>query len=207
VETLATLGPGDYFGETALLVGVHRTANVIAETDVRLLTLRGGRVRRWIAGRPGVVEALRRSLVGREWLMAVPVLHRLGAPEIYRLAMRLLITRYLPGDTIVRQGERGDRFYILVDGHVDVSREEAGGSRHLATLGPGQVFGEMALLNRAPRSATVRALTAVETYTLSETDFGELLRHRPVSESLRWIAAQRVGATGAGPRRPASPTA
>jgi putative peptide zinc metalloprotease protein len=207
VETLATLGPGDYFGETALLAGVRRTANVIAETDVRLLTLRGGRVRRWIAGRPGVVEALRRSLVGRDWLMAVPVLHRLGAPEIDRLAMRLLITRYLPGDTIVRQGERGDRFYILVDGHVDVSREDAGGSRHLATLGPGQVFGEMALLDQTPRSATVRALTAVETYTLSETDFGELLRHRPVSESLRWIAAQRVSATGAGLRRPASPTA
>jgi len=205
VESLARLGPGDYFGETALLAGVRRTANVIAETNVRLLTLGGGRVRRWIAGRPGVVTALQRSLVGRDWLMAVPVFHGLGAPEIDRLAIRLLVTRYLPGDTIVRQGERGDRFYILVDGHVDVSREEAGGSRHLATLGPGNVFGEMALLDQAPRSATVRALTAVETYTLSEADFGDLLRHRPAFESLRWIADQRVRSTNARLRRPAGP--
>jgi putative peptide zinc metalloprotease protein len=206
VDVLTRLGPGDYFGEIALLAGVHRTANVIAETDVRLLTMRGGRVRRWIAGRPEVVEALRRSLAERDRLMALPLLRGLSASEIDRLAMRLLVARYQPGDTIVRQGDRGDRFYIVVDGQVDVIREEAGATTHLATLGPGEVFGEMALLNQAPRSATVRARTAVETYTLGEAELGELLRHRPVSESLRSIAARRLG-PAAGPPRPASPTA
>jgi CRP-like cAMP-binding protein len=196
-EVLTRLGPGDYFGETALLAGVHRTANVVAETDVRLMTLRGGRVRRWIAGRPGVAEALRRSLADRDRLEALPLLHGLGETELDRLAARLLVTRYLPGDTIVRQGDPGNRFYIVVDGQVEVIREGTATTTPLATLGPGEVFGEMALLKQAPRSATVRALTAVETYTLSETDFGELLRHRAAHESLRSIAARRAGALAA----------
>ena len=52
VDVLARLVPGDYFGETALLAGVRRTANVTAKADVRLLSLRAGDFRRWIAGRP-----------------------------------------------------------------------------------------------------------------------------------------------------------
>jgi putative peptide zinc metalloprotease protein len=205
VDVLTRLGPGDYFGETALLTGVHRTANVIAESDVRLLTLRGDRVRRWIAGRPDVAGALRRSLADRDRLMSMPLLHSLSATELDRLADRLLVTRYLPGDLIVRQGDRGDRFYIIVDGQVEVFREEAGATTRLATLGPGEVFGEMALLNQAPRFATVRALTAVETYTLSETDFAELLRHEPARDSLWSMAAQRVRSSADGGRRPPAP--
>ena len=205
IEVLAQLVSGDYFGETALLAGVRRTANVTARTDVRLLSLRGGHVRRWIAGRPGVGEALRRSLAERDRLTALPLLQGLSGSEIDRLAARFLVTRYLPGDVIVRQGDRGDRFYIIVDGRVDVIRETAGEASLLATLGPGDVFGEMALLNRTPRSATVRALTAVETYTLSDTDFGELLRHRPAAESLRGIASRRFKANGTLNRRPAGP--
>ena len=130
-----------------------------------------------------LVESLRRSVAARHRLMALPLLQGLSASEVDWLAERLLVTRYLPGDTIMRQGERGDRFHIIVDGKVDVHRQAAGTTTRLATLGPGEVFGEMALLNKAPRSATVRALTAVETYTLSEVDFGELLRHRPVRPS------------------------
>ena len=67
--------------------------------------------------------------------MAVPVLHGLGEPELDRLAMRILITRYLPGDTIVRQGDRGDRFYVVVDGQVEVIREQPG-AQHGDAQGP-----------------------------------------------------------------------
>src|SRR5581483_11255310 len=67
-EVLARLAPGDYFGETALLAGVRRTANVTARTNVRLLALRAGHFRRWIAGRPGIGEALRRSMAARQRL-------------------------------------------------------------------------------------------------------------------------------------------
>jgi CRP-like cAMP-binding protein len=199
-EVLARLVPGDYFGETALLANVRRTANVTARTNARLLALRAGHFRRWIAGRPEIGESLRRSIATRDRLLTLPLLRGLSASEIDRLADRFLITRYLPDDTIIRQGDEGDRFYIIVDGKVDVIREATGATMLLATLGPGEVFGEMALLSNAPRSATVRALTSVETYTLSAADFHDLVRYRSVSASLQSIAARRTGSTFATPR-------
>ena len=202
--TLARLGPGDHFGETALLADVPRTASVIAETDVRLLSLRGGQVRRWLVGRQGATDLLRRSLAERDRLMALPFLQGLSAAEIDRLAGRMLVTRYLPGDEIVRQGDAGDRFYIVVEGSVEVVRETSGTTTRLAVLGPGDYFGELALLNRAPRSATVRALSAVETYTLSDADFGELMACPPAARALRSVAAQRAWPATVGALLPAA---
>jgi CRP-like cAMP-binding protein len=76
----------------------------------------------------------------------------------------------------VCQGERGDRLYLIKDGAVDVAARGADGrDRHLATLGPTDYFGEIALLRDGPRTATVTARGPVELYTLSRADFQELL--------------------------------
>ena len=63
-----------------------------------------------------------------------------------------------PGQDVFRQGELGDRIYIILSGEADVVREDNGGSRRLARLGPGEFFGEMAILNRtfAPRRCAAR---------------------------------------------------
>src|SRR5439155_1038095 len=64
--------------------------------------------------------------------------------------------RYEPGHEIVRQGDTGVGAFIIRSGKVDVVQDRSGKETKLATLGPGEVFGEMALLDEFPRSATVR---------------------------------------------------
>ena len=71
---------------------------------------------------------------------------------------------YEPGEPIVRQGEIGDRFYIIARGAVEVVREDGDTCTRLARLGPGEHFGEVALLQNVPRTATVRAVEPTDSY-------------------------------------------
>jgi putative peptide zinc metalloprotease protein len=193
-EQLATLGPGDYFGEAALVANVPRTATVVAELPTRLLSLDAGHFRRWLAERLDVDEAVHRSIAERDRLAALPLFAGIGSAELDRLAARMLVTRYSAGDVIVEQGAEGDRFFIVVDGRVEVvHHDEAHGESVLAELGEGDFFGEMALLHRAPRSATVRALSPVETYTLTAADFQQLLDCTTAIDLVRSTAGRRAG--------------
>lgn len=87
---------------------------------------------------------------------------------------------FLAGENVFRQGDAGDLVYVIVTGEVDVIREEPDGSeRLLATMGPGEYFGEMALLSDAPRTATVRARTALEAIAMARADFTTLYAYFP----------------------------
>jgi putative peptide zinc metalloprotease protein len=192
-DRLATLGPGDYFGEAALVAHVRRTATVVAESPVRLLSLDAGHFRRWLASRVETSMAVHRSLAGRDKLIALPLFAGLGPSELDRLAARVLVTRYSAGDDIVTQGEAGDRFFVIVDGHVEVVRQDDDGNvTTVAELGVGDYFGEMSLLHRQPRSATVRALSPVEAFTLTADDFVALLDGALTGEQLRRTASRRT---------------
>ena len=200
VVPLARLGPGDHFGEAALVANVARTATVTAETRVSLLSLDGGHFRRWIGDRAEIEDAIRRSLAERDHLAEHPLFAHLGPAELDRLAASMLVTRYSAGDAIVRQGEPGDRFYLLVDGRVEVAREEGGATTVLAELTAGDFFGELALLDDAPRGATVRARTAVEAYTLDRAQFRALLGRLPTDDIIHHTARQRSSASDRGRR-------
>src|SRR5262249_53497056 len=67
-----------------------------------------------------------------------------------------------PGQDVFHQGELGDRVYIILSGQAEVVREDAAGAHVLARLGPGECFGEMALLNQTTRSATVRCVATMD---------------------------------------------
>jgi len=85
-----------------------------------------------------------------------------------------------PGETIFRQGDWGDRVYVIVKGEVEVLREEPGkGEIVLRKQGPGEYFGEIALISNAPRTATVRTLTGVDALTIERGAFIALLAHLP----------------------------
>jgi CRP-like cAMP-binding protein/Zn-dependent protease len=194
-ERLATLGAGDYFGETALVANVPRTATVVAETPAQLLSLDAGHFRRWLANRVDVTDTIHRTLAERQHLASLPLFASLGAAELDRLAARVLVTRYSAGDVIVEQGTPGDRFFVIVEGAVEVVRtdEQTGVEVSLAQLSAGDFFGEMALLDDAPRNATVTALTPVETYTLTRDDFQRLL-DRPSAQLLLHATSRRRAA-------------
>lgn len=92
------------------------------------------------------------------------------------MARRLRYQTYQAGNEVIKQGSEGDQFFIVVDGEVDVVAEQADGSEQfLATLGPGESFGEAALLLNTPRTATVRARTALRVLSLDRATFEQVV--------------------------------
>ena len=109
-------------------------------------------------------------------LRSVDLFASVPAPELEGLAARLEEVAAKSGAVIVREGEPGTRFYVIEDGEVEVNR----GGRPVATLGPGDYFGEIALLRHVPRTATVVAKTPVTLLALEREDFLEEVTGHPV---------------------------
>lgn len=87
-----------------------------------------------------------------------------------------------PGQEIFHQGEEGDCAYFIQSGEVEVSRQEEGAQKVIATLSKGQYFGEMALISNAPRNATVRSLTPVRMAILGKQNFLTMLSIMPQTQ-------------------------
>ena len=91
------------------------------------------------------------------------------------MAGRLVLERFAAGSTVIRQGDEGDKFYIINQGTIDVLRDEGGGNRKIATLREGDFFGETALLEDKPRNATIMAVDDLEVYTLDKKSFRDAI--------------------------------
>jgi len=87
---------------------------------------------------------------------------------VEHLTSALQSATYEPGDTIIEDGEPGERFYIIAEGQA---RAAAKDGRQLREMGAGDSFGEIALLRRIPRTATVTALSRLEVRTLAREEF------------------------------------
>lgn len=106
-------------------------------------------------------------------LSDLPLFRGLPPEQLLGLARQATEGVYAPGADIIRQGEPGDALYVIVSGQVTVraSRAEGGPEALLGTLGLGSVFGEMALVDDGPRSATVRAQARTRCVILRRNDF------------------------------------
>jgi CRP-like cAMP-binding protein len=127
---------------------------------------------------PVVVVVLSRRIVGidadavvplheLELLGLVPMFAPLPELALERVARQLMPVEADAGSEIIRQGDEGDRFYVIDEGEVDVVAD----GRHLASLARGGGFGEIALLRDVPRTATVTARTPVKLYALERDAF------------------------------------
>ncbi len=91
------------------------------------------------------------------------------------LAPRLRVGKRGPGESIFCEGEPASEMYVLLDGELEVVKlSRSGRETRVAILGPGDIFGEMAILDHEPRSATVRSLSPVRLLRLSANDTDEL---------------------------------
>ncbi len=100
-----------------------------------------------------------------------------------------------PGEEVFHQGDLGDRMYIIVNGNAEVVRVENGIERSLARLGPGEYFGEMALLKQSTRGATVRCIAPMDALSLPKREFSMLAAYLPqVRASLEAVMDQRARA-------------
>ncbi|WP_341242932.1 cyclic nucleotide-binding domain-containing protein, partial [uncultured Nocardioides sp.] len=98
-------------------------------------------------------------------------------------ALRTSMTesRLRRGDVLFREGDSGDKLYIVLEGKVKLGRTSSDGRENLlAILGPGQMFGELSLFDPGPRSATVTAVTDASFASLSHEDLLRWLEGRPV---------------------------
>jgi len=122
-------------------------------------------------------------------LRGLPLFRPLPGPILEELASKLLVVSSSPGEQVIREGDAGDRFYVIGSGEVDVSAE----GRPMATLGPGDYFGEIALLRDLPRTATVRAKSEARLYALERDEFLSAVTGHPESaEAADAVVASRL---------------
>ena len=109
-------------------------------------------------------------------LAAIPFFSGLEPDALERLAAGMRTRRFRRGEVIFHIGDPGDALFVIVAGEVKISLpSDTGEEAILATLGPGEFFGELALLDGAPRSASASALSATETVVLPRDRFRELI--------------------------------
>ena len=122
-------------------------------------------------------------------LTGVPIFAPLPGTAIEHIAGRLVPLRIEPGTVIVREGDAGDRFYVIVEGEVEVTAE----GKPVSTLAPGGYFGEIALLKDVPRTATVTAKTPLVLYALEREDFlSTVTGHAPSAKAAESVISSRL---------------
>jgi NADH:ubiquinone reductase (H+-translocating) len=125
---------------------------------------------------PGFDRKLR---VSTDWFLDLVL-----PPDIVQLKLEktpnLCREHFEPHEVIFRQGDLGDRLYVVVEGEVEMVEQTPGQTPHLlARLGPGECFGEMALVNEKPRMATARSVTRTNLLSVDRQAFQDLFAHHP----------------------------
>lgn len=180
-KLLKTVNEGDVFGELALLYNVTRQANVIAGSDCTCWKLD-----RKTFGAVVRDSAAKKREMHEGFLKKVPLLKDLGTYEINQIADGLQVKNVTAGTKIISEGDQGDAFYILEDGTATADKDGVGKVKDYAS---GDFFGELALLNDAPRAATVNAETDCKLLYLSRRTFKRLFCGPSEMEKLKAVAA------------------
>lgn len=123
---------------------------------------------------------------------------RLSDEVLTEAAGRLETIEYGPGDTIFEEGAPADRFYLVHRGEAEVLRSDADGKEHVVVIfGPGEFFGEIGLLSENRRTASVRAKTELEVFTLGREAFQELVEASdPTRKEFAEIVRERLAQVG-----------
>ena len=200
---LATLETGNSFGEFALFGKVDPNLSVVAERPSALLEISREMVLKLAKTRPQVTQSLKDLFKQRildTALARVPLFSQLAPQDRKAVVARFTPVKAKKGVTIMREGTPGDCMYFLVSGKVGVFASLIDADENgtvtlpdepllLATLKSGDFFGEQAIVNDEPRSATVVALEDVGLLRLVKRDFKEVIQQHPWIESALQIEA------------------
>jgi sigma-B regulation protein RsbU (phosphoserine phosphatase) len=119
--------------------------------------------------------------VNKELLIQIPLFKSLPDSELEHLAATLTVREYSPGTVIFREGQAGDRFYIIIEGDVEaVKALGTSEERVLGIRGKGEFIGELSLINRSGlRTASIRSVGSVQLWEMTLTEFDALLARQP----------------------------
>ena len=113
-------------------------------------------------------------------LREIPLFSEMDEKEVADIRAIMQEMRFRPGQVIIREGEMGDLFYVITEGHAEILIRDADGAELiLHEAGPGDFFGELSMLTNEPRSARIRAVDSVTTLALERDDFFEFFRTHP----------------------------
>lgn len=170
-SVVKTVGPGDVFGELALLYNCPRAATVESSTPCIL----------WQLDRDTFSHIVKEAAMTKRqrneaFLQSVPLLASMCDDERAQVSDALRTQKAPSNSAIITQGEPGNTFYILEEGTCVAFRAVNGEPpTQVMEYGPGSYFGELALLNNEPRAASVVAVTDVKLLTLSRASFSKML--------------------------------
>jgi CRP-like cAMP-binding protein len=105
-------------------------------------------------------------------LREVPLFSEMDEQEVAGIRAIMQEMKFKAGQVIIREGETGDLFYVITEGHAEILIHDADGAELLLhEVGPGDFFGELSMLTNEPRAARVRAVDQVSTLALERADF------------------------------------
>ncbi len=194
---------GDFFGEYAFMSHLNHRNTAVTETDSSILMIERTTFEQWVAKYPQILDTVEDFYRQRvlAWVLAVTPLFE-GVPLKIRkaLAEKFNVRRFHHGDIIVEQGAKGDTFYLIRSGCVNVTTMNRVGDAdrdvELAQLEAGSFFGEVSLLTNRVRTATVTADDDVELMELTREDFNMIAKHFPsVRKVVETYLKQRVKKT------------
>jgi CRP/FNR family transcriptional regulator, cyclic AMP receptor protein len=198
-KVLGAVRKGEIFGEMAAIAQIPRTATAVAKTPCRVIALDNGQFQTALRGKPefalmlmSVMIGRIRSALGRGGPAAAGAKMKESAVfdksslAVLERALAQTMVRYERNKTIVTEGQPGVLMYVIVEGKVAVSIQ----GKLVEKIGPGGVFGEMALVDRAPRLATVVSETDCGLLAIGRNTFLDLIRASPD------FAASLLGAVG-----------
>ena len=184
---MATLRPGDSFGEAALLEGGARTATIRCSTAADVTRLNRTDFLALLEANPDLKRSLEltarlRALHG--FLYEFSNFGRLPQRALHALIEKLDRVEFSKGETIIREGDSAGPMYVVERGRVRVFTERDGRERDLAFYREGDFFGELAILTNAPRAASVEAATACRLLALAPETVRELKNEYPEFQRL-----------------------
>jgi CRP-like cAMP-binding protein len=181
----ATLGEGAFFGELALLTDFPRSATVAALDPTQVLEISRELIASVIADSPEVLKVLLRFFRDRmlDRLLSTSAVFSRFTPEDARaLVARFKFLEIDPNTRVIREGERATGLFLLLCGHASVV--QAG--KAIAKIQPGDLFGEMSMLQRGPAMASIETVTKCWALQLGREDFQEIVLTHP--QLLEFIA-------------------
>jgi CRP-like cAMP-binding protein/Fe-S-cluster-containing hydrogenase component 2/thioredoxin reductase len=174
---MVRLGPGQFFGEMGLISGRRRTATTVATKPSLLLEVDRNTMVKLVRSVPEIKRVIDRDAVVRQ--IKTYLAPGIDEEHLHAVLDSAKVVEFKPNDTLIEEGGEDDSVYIIRKGSVTVSRMIAGKDIVLGYLPAGNYVGEMAMLTRQKRSATVKAAVATEAIQIDSAAFRELLDHAP----------------------------
>jgi CRP-like cAMP-binding protein/rhodanese-related sulfurtransferase len=181
VAKLSVIGSGQGFGELALLTCSVRSSSVTAMTDVELFRLPKADFEEVVLQEAAFKSMICQKARGYTQFNRIKTLQPfqlLEPAKMYAAMEKMTEKKYGPGEDIITQGDKGDFYYIIKKGRVEVLKKKKGDEEYkkIAVLGEAEAFGEEALIRDDPRNATCRAMEETTVLVLNKKDFDQIVK-------------------------------